>query len=272
MLRLLLVAVALCAAALTCVSPASAATRIAPHVRPHSRVVTYDHGVRVSRLQLTLRRHGHVLRGRIVVSAASTTGHTAHRVLRVGSCTGGPAATPVCPAARSFTIRATTKGVTFTRLVTLPLPRAGAVEARLVRRGASPRAFYSRGDAELLVRSRAWTGATAGHAYGVVLPTYDEAFVGRIVVDGPAQSADSLYAYVIYTAGGSALGTPETTVTRSPPPDGDTGTVLKNHRGSGPTRFGDRFVLRRRGASAFGVQVRGAGRQLARVWLPWPVG
>ena len=142
---------------------------------------------------------------------------------------------------------------------------------RLVIPGAKTEHAFYHADAELLLRGRAWRGATAGHEYGVVLSSHADASIGRISVDGPAIYPDTLYADVVYKAGGSALGKPLTTFLRSPAPARDVGTVLHNLRGSGPEDFRDRFQVTQRGASAFGVQVRGAGHLLARVLLPWPV-
>jgi hypothetical protein len=121
------------------------------------------------------------------------------------------------------------------------------------------------------VNGRTRAGATAGHEYGLVLTSNPEAAIGRISVDGPATQPDGLYADVVYTAAGPALGVPVTTLLRSPPPAGDLGTVLSNRRGSGPQNFRDRFIVEQRGASTFGIQVRGGGHLLARVLLPWPV-
>jgi hypothetical protein len=145
------------------------------------------------------------------------------------------------------------------------------VEARLVVPGAATEPAFYHADAELLLRGRAWRGATLGHQYGLVLTSHSDAAIGRIFVDGPATKPDELYADVVYTASGSALGMPVTTFLRSPPPAGDLGTVLSNQRGSGPTRFADRFDAKQRGAATFGVQIRGGSHLLARVLLPWPV-
>ncbi|MCW3003938.1 MAG: hypothetical protein JWQ20_3236 [Conexibacter sp.] len=262
------------AAALAPAVPASAATPLPVTERPHSRVVTYAHGVRVTRLQLALHRSGHLIRGYVTVAARSTTGQAVTRTLRVGRCLRGTTAAPVCPASASITLHIPATGsLALTRAVTLRQPgaRLDAVEARLVVPGAATEPAFHHGDAELLVRGRAWRGETAGHQYGVVLTSNAEASIGRISVDGPATKPDELYADVVYTASGSALGVPVTTFLRSPPPAGDVGTGLRNRRGSGPQDFRDRFDAKQRGASMFGIQVYGGGHQLARVLLPWPV-
>jgi hypothetical protein len=262
------------AGALASTVPASAATPIPVSERPHSRVVTYDHGVRVTKLQLSLHRNGHLIRGRVIVAARSTTGRAVTRTLRVGRCLRGAMAAPICPASTSITVDVPATGsVSIMRPITLRQPgaRLDSVEARLVVPGAATEAAFHHADAELLIRGRAWRGITAGHQYGVVLTSSPEAAVGRISVDGPATRPDELYADVVYTATGSALGQPETTLTRSPPPAGDVGTVLRNRRGSGPESFRDRFDVEQRGASMFGIQVRGGVHLMARVLLPWPV-
>jgi hypothetical protein len=238
------------------------------------RVVTYAHGVRVTTLQLALRRHGNMIRGRVILAAQSTTGRAVTRTLRVGRCVGGAGAAPLCPASTSLTVRVPATGsVSLARPVTLRQPAAplDAVEARLTVPGAVTRPSTRDTDAELLLRGRAWRGATAGHQYGLVLSSHPDAAVGRISVDLPATQPDKLYADVVYTATGFALGVPVTTLLRSPAPAGDHGTDLHNRRGSGPRNFRDRFDVKRQGASMIGVQVRGAGHLLARVLLPWPV-
>ncbi|MEA2157098.1 MAG: hypothetical protein QOE11_3238 [Solirubrobacteraceae bacterium] len=268
-----LLALGLALAAAT--TQASAATPIAVSERPHARVVTYAHGVRVTTLQLALHRSHHVLRGRVILAARSTTGRATTRTLRVGRCLRATPAAPICPPSTSITVHVPAHGsVSLTRSITLrqPGPRLDAVEARLVVPGAPTQRAFFHADAELLLPGRAWRGATAGHEYGVVLSSHDDAAVGRISVDGPATTPDRLYAFVVYTASGAALGEPVTTLLRSPPPAGDLGTPLTNSRGSGPQDFADRFDVEQRGASTFGIQVRGAGHLLARVLLPWPVG
>ncbi|MEA2192359.1 MAG: hypothetical protein QOI73_2480 [Solirubrobacteraceae bacterium] len=260
--------------AVVAAAPVSAATPIAYNARPHARVVTYAHGVRVTTLQLALHRSAHLIRGRVILAAQSTTGHAVTRTLRVGRCLRGRAAAPICPASASITVHIPAKRpVSITRSVTLrqPAARLDAVEVRLVKPGAATEPAFFHADAELLLRGRAWRGDTAGHRYGVVLSSARDAAVGRISVDGPATQPDQLYADVVYTASGPALGVPVTTLLRSPPSAGDLGTVLANSRGSGPGDFRDRFDIKQRGASSFGVQVRGAGHLLARVLLPWPV-
>lgn len=271
--RLGLVAVML-AAALAPAAPASAALPLPVHARPHARVVTYAHGVRVTTLQLALHRSGHVIRGRVILAAHGTTGRAITRTLRVGRCLRGAAAAPICPASISIAVHVPARGsVRVSRSITVRQPgaRLDSVEARLVVPGARTEPAFYHADAELLLRGRAWRGAAAGHEYGLVLSSLADASIGRISVDGPAIYPDTLYADVAYTAGGTALGRPLTTFLRSPARAGDAGTVLHNLRGSGPDDFRDRFQVTQRGASAFGVQVRGAGHVLARVLLPWPV-
>jgi hypothetical protein len=261
-------------AALVPAAPASAATPLPVGSRPHARVVTYAHGVRVSTLQLALHRSGHVIRGRVILAAQSTTGHAITRTLRVGRCLRGAPGAPICPASTSVTVRVPATGsVRLTRSITLRQPGASldAVEARLVVPGARNEPAFYHADAELLVRGRAWRGATAGREYGLVLSSLADASIRRISVDGPAIYPDALYADVAYTAAGRALGKPATTFLRSPAPARNVGTVLHNLRGSGPEAFRDRFQVTQRGASAFGIQVRAAGHLLARVLLPWPV-
>lgn len=262
------------AAALVPAASAPAAASFGAASRPHTRVVTYAHGVRVGTLQLALHRAGHVLRGHVVLSASSTTGRAVTRTLRVGRCLRGTAAAPVCPASTALRVRVPATGtVALRRLITLRQPgaRLDAVEARLVAAGTSTMSRFSYSDAELLLRGRAWRGASAGHGYGVVLGSGPGASIGRISVDGPATDPDRLYADVVYTAAGPDLGTPVTTFLRSPPAPGDLGTVLRNRRGSGPTEFRDRFDVHRRGAATFGIQVRNPAL-LGRVLLPWPTG
>ena len=110
--------------ALTTAVPASAATRLPPSARPHVRVVTYAHGVRVTRLQLALHRSGHVI-----------ADHP-----RPGP---GPVSLP-----RPITLRR-------------PGARLDAVEARLVVPGAATEPAFYHADAELLLRGRAATCSPA---------------------------------------------------------------------------------------------------------------
>jgi len=248
---------------------AQAATATAAE-RPHSRVVTYAHGVRVSRLQLELRRDGHALRGDVSLTAASTTGHALIRTLSVGRCLHGVLAAPSCPATTRITVRVPASGnVSFTRPVSLrqPSARFDSVEARLQDGVGGP--FYH-GDAELLVRGRAWRGVTAGQRYGVVLTPQAHAQVERLSVDGPATAQDELYADAVYTASGTRLETPVTSLLRSPSPKTTTATVLDNRRGSGPKDFRDRFDVQQQGATAFGLLVTNDTGALAQVRLPWP--
>jgi hypothetical protein len=261
-------------AALATAAPASAALPLPVAARPHARVVTYAHGVRVSTLQLALHRSGHVIRGRVILAAQSTTGRAITRTLRVGRCLHGAPAAPICPASTSIAVHVPATGsVRMSRSITLRQPgaRLDAVEARLVVPGAKTEPAFYHADAELLLRGRAWRGVTAGHEYGLILSSRADASIGRISVDGPAIDPDTLYADVVYTAGGAALGKAATTFLRSPARAGDVGTVLHNLRGAEPEYFRDRFQITRRAASAFGIQVRAAGHLLARVLLPWPV-
>jgi hypothetical protein len=230
--------------------------------------------VRVTRLQLALHRNRHIIRGRVILAARSTTGRAVTRTLRIGRCLRGTPAAPACPASTSITVHVPATGsVSLSRSITLRQPgaRLDAIEARLVVPGAATELPFHRADAELLVHGRAWRGITAGHEYGVVLTSSPQASIGRISVDGPATKPDELYADVVYTAAGPALGVPVTTFLRSPPPPGDIGTVLRNRRGAGPERFRDRFDAKQQGASTFGIEARGGAHLLARVLLPWPV-
>jgi hypothetical protein len=261
-------------AALATAGPASAAIPIPVPQRPHARVVTFEHGVRVTTLQLALYRSGHVIRGRVTLAAQSTTGRAVTRTLRVGRCLRAAPAAPVCPASTSLTVHVPPTGsVTLSRPVTLRQPgaRLDAVEARLVVPGAASEPAYYHADAELLLRGRAWRGATARHRYGLVLTSSPQAVVRRISVDGPATEPDELDVDVHYTASGSALGVPVTTFLRSPASARDPRTVLSNQRGHGPQSFADRFGAKQLGASAFGVEVHAGSHLLARVLLPWPV-
>jgi hypothetical protein len=272
--RLSLAALAL-TGGLAAAPPASAATPSSASQRAHSRVVTYARDVRVTRLQLALHRSGRLIRGRVLLTAQATAGHAVTRTLRVGRCLRGATVAPVCPPSVAVAVHVPAAGsVSLTRSVTLrePATRLDAVEARLVVPGAATEPAFYRADAELLVGGRAWRGATAGHEYGLVLTSNAEVAVGRMSVDGAAGAPDRLRADVVATASGPALGDPVTTFLRSPPPGGDVGTVLSNQRRSGPQSFRHHLAAQRRGATAFGVQVRGGGHLLARVLLPWPVG
>src|SRR4051794_5504874 len=101
--RLTLAALTLAVAVAPAV-PASAATSFPVSQRPHSRVVTYAHGVRVTTLQLALHGSGNLIRGRVILTVRGTTGHALTRTLRVGRCLRGAPAAPVCPASTSFTV------------------------------------------------------------------------------------------------------------------------------------------------------------------------
>jgi hypothetical protein len=70
--------------------------------------------------------------------------------------------------------------------VTLRQPgaRLDALEARLVVPGAATEPAFYHADAELLLRGRAWRGATAGHEYGLVLTSHTDAATFGVQVRG----------------------------------------------------------------------------------------
>ena len=103
---------------------------------------------------------------------ASTTGHAITRTLRVGRCLrGAPAAPTAPPRPRSRCASPRRGSVRLSQSITVRQPGAtlDAVEARLVIPGAKTEPAFYHADAELLLRGRAWRGATAGHEYGLVL-------------------------------------------------------------------------------------------------------
>ena len=190
-------------------SPPRRRSRSRPSSAPHSRVVTYDRGVvHVTRLTMSVTRSAGRLHARVDLAATNESSRVLHRVLRIGRCTGGAPAAPVCPAAA--TIRVTlAPGASreYVRRVTLRQPpaRPDAIQAALVAPSArEPYAFHS--DGLLLLKGDAWRGTGAGRDYGVRLAAGTAA--RRLNFDVPLIARDQAYIDVKWTGTAAPAGVP----------------------------------------------------------------
>ncbi|MEA2148294.1 MAG: hypothetical protein QOD69_124 [Solirubrobacteraceae bacterium] len=266
--RLALITVAL--VGLLPAAAVAAPATYAPAKRPHSRVATYDRGeVLVRRLQLQLTRTNHRLRGVVRLTVRNETGHAIERLLRVGSCTGGAPAAPVCRSELTVRVRIPAHvDVPVTRRVTLhqPPPGVDSVQAALVTPRARQPYVARRTDANLLLRGTAWRGAGAGRVYGANLQSDD---ARRLYFDIPATSRGRAYIDVKWT-GPAAPSAATTTISRCTGA-GCTGATLHPTRSrSGPQTFGQRFDYEIRGADSVGLSAATAAAPLLEAALPWP--
>jgi len=249
----------------------AAAQSIPPPQRPHSRVVTYDRGVvHLTRLTMSVTRSAGRLHARVDLAATNESSRVLDRVLRIGRCTGGAPAAPVCPAA--VTIRVTlAPGASreYVRRVTLRQPpaRPDTIQAALVAPEASqPYGFHS--DGLLLLKGGAWRGTGAGRDYGVQFAAGTAA--RRLNFDVPLIARDHAYIDVKWTGTAAPAGVP-TAISRCIG-SACTPTALAPARSrSGPQEFGNRFDFTRRGADALGLTVGAPGQApLVQAALPWP--
>ena len=249
----------------------AAAQSIPPPQRPHSRVVTYDRGVvHVTRLTMSVTRSAGRLHVLVDLAATNESSRVLDRVLRIGRCTGGAPAAPVCPAA--VTIRVTlAPGASreYVRRVTLRQPpaRPDTIQAALVAPEASqPYGFHS--DGLLLLKGGAWRGTGAGRDYGVQFAAGTAA--RRLNFDVPLIARDHAYIDVKWTGTAAPEGVP-TAISRCIG-SACTPTALAPARSrSGPQEFGNRFDFTRRGADALGLTVGAPGQApLVQAALPWP--
>lgn len=269
--RTLLTLATLALAGLLPASALAAPATYAPAKRPHSRIATYDRGeVLVRRLQLALTRTNHRLRGVVRLTARNETGHAIERLLRVGPCTGGAPAAPLCRSELTVRVRIPAHvDVAVTRRVTLRQPPRGvdSVQAALVRpRAGQPYGFARRTDADLLLRGTAWRGAGAGRVYGVDLRSDD---ARRVSFDIPATSRGRAYIDVKWT-GPAAPSAATTTISRCTGARCTGATLHPTRARSGPQTFGQRFDYEIRGADAVGLAAATAAGPLFAAALPWP--
>jgi hypothetical protein len=259
------------AAALPAASALAASTPFPSGQRPHSRIVTYDHGdVLVRRLQMSLTRKDHVLHGQVRLTVRNETGQTLHRVLRVGPCVGGPTGYPNCNTDVSIPVRIPAHvDVPIVRSVTLHQPPASidSVQAALVKAGArQPYAIRGRSGASLLLRGNAWRGKGAGRLYGVAFHSDD---ARRLSFDIPAENTTRAYIDVVWTGSAAPRGVP-TTISRCTGATCTAAALPPTNSRSGPQKFGRRFDYAIAGADALGLSAGPAGKPLFDAELPWP--
>ncbi|HEY6761007.1 MAG TPA: hypothetical protein VI318_16035 [Baekduia sp.] len=265
---LIAVAVAVSSAA----SVASAATPYsAPSGRPHSRVVTYDRGtVRTLALQAATTRSGGHLTVRATITLRNLTSGTITRFVRAGRCISGSGAAPACRADALFSVRLAggeTKTLTPTITLRQPPSKVDAIELA-VQAGRRQPAYFSHGDAELLLKGNAWRGPSAGATYGVAFPAGDDR-AKRLNFDVPVTDPGRAYVDVIWT-GTAAPGAP-TTLGKCTGSVCTTGPIGPAQARSGPQQFGDRFDVDNDGHSSLTLGVTDVdGTPLITAALPWP--
>jgi hypothetical protein len=248
----------------------AAAQSIPPAQRPHSRVVTYDRGgAHITKLTMAVTRSQGRLHARVELAVRNESSRVLRRVLRVGRCTGGAPAAPVCPAATIRVTLAAGAARDYVRRVTLRQPpaRPDAIQAALVD-PAAPQPYGFRSDGLLLLKGGAWRGTGAGRVYGVQLAAGIAA--RRLNFAVPLIARDHAYIDVKWTGTAAPAGVP-TAMSRCVGP-ACTATALAPARArSGPQEFGNRFDFARRGADALGLTVGVPGQApLVQAALPWP--
>jgi hypothetical protein len=241
-----------------------------PTARPHSKVVTYDRGdVHVQRLQMSVARSSGMLHARARLTVRNETRRPLTRELRVGRCTGGEPAAPVCPPSRTVRVRlGAGEQRSYATRVTMrqPSARIDAVQAALVRPSArQPYGFRS--DGLLLLKGTAWRGGGAGRVYGVAFAPGDGA--RRLNFDIPRTGPGQAYIDVKWEGAAAPTGA-ATTISRCAAGT-CTPTTLTPARGrSGPGTFGDRFDFDARGADSLALAAAAGGAPLFEAALPWP--
>jgi len=266
--------VALAAAALAALggplAAGAAAQSIPPQVRPHSRVVTYDRGqARVTTLTMAVTRADRVLHARVELVVRNDSSRTLRRVLRIGRCTGGTPAAPVCPPSASVPVTlAPGAKRDVVRRVTLRQPpaRPDAVQAALVDpETRQPYGFHS--DGLLLLKGGAWRGAGAGRTYGVQIPAASS--VRRLNFDIPLVATDHAYIDVKWTGPLAPAGVP-TAISRCVGATCTPRPLAPDNSRSGPQEFGNRFDFTSGGADALGLTIGTADAPQLTASLPWP--
>jgi hypothetical protein len=250
---------------------AAAQTSIAPAARPHSRVVTYDRSdVRIRRLQMAITRSGGRLHATVHLTIRNESDRALRRELRIGRCTGGAPATPICPASATIEVRLGAGRLqSYSTRVTLRQPpaRPDAVQAALVRAGTrQPYGFRS--DGLLLLKGNAWRGAGAGRTYGVAFGPGDGA--RRLNFDVPLVARDRAYIDVKWQGTAAPTGA-TTTISRCAGAACTSAPLGADRSRSGAQLFGNRFVFSRGTADALGLgAVAPDGAALFDAALPWP--
>ncbi|HWH93267.1 MAG TPA: hypothetical protein VNT03_05350 [Baekduia sp.] len=262
----------LTATALAAAAPPVAAPAVPPPDpgnRPHSRVVTYDRGVRVGRLQVATTRSRGRLHAHVAVTLRNETAEPLTRYVHVGRCTGGAGHALRCPATTIFGV-AMKAGETraIARDVTLRQPPAAidAIEVQVRNRRTVTPAFHP-ADGELLLKGNAWRGPGSGRVFGVVFPALDDRAT-RLSFDVPQISAGRAYVAVTWQ-GTAAPGA--TTIARCTGPDCAARPLSPALSRSGPQRFGARFGFESQGAPAIRLAATADdGTSLVEATLPWP--
>jgi hypothetical protein len=270
-----LAAVVLGAAALPVAAPAITPYTQPSNTRPHSRVVTYDHGtVRVLALQAaTTRTAGH-LNVRATITLRNRTQKTVTRYVRAGRCVRGSGAAPACKADALFAIRlgpGETKTATPAITLRQPPAKVDAIELAVQSSRRRP-SYFSKTDGELLLKGNAWRGPSAGATYGVAFPAADDRAT-RLSFDVPVTDAGRGRAYVSVVWDGTAAPGAPTTLGKCTGLTCATAPLTPARGRSGPQRFGDRFDVTIAGNSALTLGTADLdGTPLITAALPWPAG
>ncbi len=249
----------------------AAAHSVPPPLRPHSHVVTYDRGLaRVTTLTMAVTRADRRLHARVELAVHNDSTRTLHRVLRVGRCTGGAPAAPVCPPSASVPVTIAPGATSHVvRRVTLRQPpaRPDAVQAALVDPATrQPYGYHS--DGLLLLKGGAWRGTGAGRTYGVQIPAGSS--VRRVNFDVPLVATDHAYIDVKWTGPLGPAAVP-TAISRCTGATCTPRTLAPDRSRSGPQEFGNRFDFTRGGADALGLTIGAPGQPaLLTATLPWP--
>jgi hypothetical protein len=245
----------------------------APTGRPHSRVVTYDRGtVRVLALQAATTRRGGHLTVKATITLRNRTAKAVTRFVRAGRCVSGSAAAPACRADALFSVTLAggeTKTVARTITLRQPPSKVDAIELAVQSSRRQP-SYFSRTDAELLLKGNAWRGPSAGATYGVAFPAADDRAT-RLSFDIPvvAQAGGRAYLSIVWQ-GTAAPGAP-TALGKCTGATCASTPILAARSRSGPQRFGDRFVFDIAGNYALTLGVADVdGTPLITAALPWP--
>jgi hypothetical protein len=264
--------IVLALAAAAAAVPAATAAAQSPAARPHSRVVTYDRGdVLIKRLQMTVARSNHRLRATVRLTVRNDSGRTLHRELQIGRCTGGAALAMVCPPSVTIPVRLPghqQRRFNVTRTLRQPPARTDAIQAALVQPGTRQPLAARRTDGSLLLRGRAWRGASAGRTYGVVFGQVDRA--RRLSFDIPVTAPDRAYIDVKWQGPLAPAGA-ATTISRCAGAVCTPTPLTPARARSGNQLFGDRFDFARGDASSLGLHAATPeGFAVLDAELPWP--
>jgi hypothetical protein len=269
--RLVVLAVAvLVAGAGMTTAAASAATSSGG--RPHSRIVTYaGKGVRVQRLEATVRRVEHRLRVHVWLQVRNDTGGMLTRYLIAGRCVSGSGYAPSCPATTVVAVTLAvgeTKDLERSLQLRQPPPNVDSVEIAFVEKPHAPGLYARRADGELLLRGQAWRATSAGIAYGVRFPAADDR-AQRLNFDIPLVAPGQAYIDAKWT-GTAAPGAP-TTIARCSDARCAAQTLKPARARSGLQLFANRFDYQIGSGDAVQLTATSAdGTPLLTATLPWP--